>query len=121
MFTTERTQYVNMDFNLKKRKRNIKNDLVVLQLRLRAPEAGGLGLTPGKGTRPHTPRLRPGSAKYRRITTGEVCCESWRAGLQRNTPKKENRNLSPGVGGTRGTETNKVTDAINLVGNYIER
>ena len=125
MFTTERTQYINMDFNLKKRKRNIKNDLVALQLRLRAPKAGGLGLTPGKGTRPHMPpntlQLRPGSAKYRRITTGEVYCESWRAGLQRNTPKKENRNLSQGVGGMRGTKTNKVNDAINLVGNYIER
>ena len=98
---------------------------MVLRLRLSAPKAGGLGLTPGKGTRshvpPHTPQLRPGIVKYKRITTGEVYYESWRAGLQRNTPKKDNRALSQGVGGMRGTKTNKVNDAINLVGNYIGR
>ena len=44
--------------------------LVVLWLRLHAPNAGGLGLIPGQGTRSHMPQLRvhmpqlrPGTAK----------------------------------------------------------
>ena len=32
--------------------------LVVQWLRLQAPNAGGLGLIPGQGTRSHTPQLR---------------------------------------------------------------
>ena len=38
--------------------------LVVQWLRLRAPNAGGLGSTPGQGTRAHMPQLRPSAAKH---------------------------------------------------------
>ena len=36
---------------------------VVYLLRLQAPDAGGLGLTPGQRTRFHVPQLRPDIAK----------------------------------------------------------
>ena len=37
--------------------------LVAQWLRLQAPNAGGLGLIPGQGTRSRMPQLRPGAAK----------------------------------------------------------
>ena len=37
--------------------------LVVHWLRLQAPNAGGLGLIPGQGTRSHVPQLRPSTAR----------------------------------------------------------
>ena len=37
--------------------------LVFQWLRLHAPNAGGLGSIPGRGTRCRTPQLRPGGAK----------------------------------------------------------
>ena len=36
--------------------------LMVQWLRLRAPDAGGLGSIPGQGTRSHMPQLRPDAA-----------------------------------------------------------
>ena len=39
--------------------------LVVQQLRLRAPSAGGLGLTPVQGTRPLMPQLMVGVLQLR--------------------------------------------------------
>ena len=40
-----------------------RTSLVVQWLRLRAPNAGGLELIPGQGSRSHVPQLRPGTAK----------------------------------------------------------
>ena len=40
------------------KKRGWGTSLVVQWLRLRAPNAGGPGLTPGQGTRSHMPQLR---------------------------------------------------------------
>ena len=38
--------------------------MVVQWLRLRAPNVGGLGSTPGQGARSHRLQLRPSAAKY---------------------------------------------------------
>ena len=38
--------------------------LVAQWQRLQAPNAGGLGLIPGQGTRSHMPQLTPSTAKY---------------------------------------------------------
>ena len=42
---------------------NLGTSLVVQGLRLGAPNAGGLGLIPGQGTRSRMLQLRPGTAK----------------------------------------------------------
>ena len=39
---------------------------MVQWLRLRAPNAGGLGLTPGQRAGSHMPQLRPQAAKLKR-------------------------------------------------------
>lgn len=56
-----------------------------------------------------------------RMSTREVQYENEEQGFRETTPKKENRDLFWGVAGMRGTKTNKVNDAIKLVGNYTER
>ena len=44
-------------------KYNMGTSLVIQWLRLCAPDAGGLGLIPGQGTRSHIPQLRPSTNK----------------------------------------------------------
>ena len=44
---------------------SLGTSLVVQWLRLCAPNAGGLGLSPGQGTRSHMPQLRVGTLKLR--------------------------------------------------------
>ena len=41
------------------KKKDLGSSLVVQWLRLRTPNAGGLGLIPGQGTRPHMVQLDP--------------------------------------------------------------
>ena len=43
--------------------------MAVQWLRRHAPNTGGLGLTPGQGTRAHVLQLRPGTAKLIKINT----------------------------------------------------
>ena len=51
---------------------NPKTSLVVQWLRLCAPNAGGPGLIPGQGTRPHMPQLKILSAAMKIEDPG--CC-----------------------------------------------
>ena len=46
------------------RKVSIRTSLVVQWLKLHIPNAAGLGLIPGQGTRLHMPLLRPRTTKY---------------------------------------------------------
>ena len=54
--------------------------LVVQWLRLSTPSAGGPGLIPGQGTRPHMPQLRPSIAQEIKINIfflkGKRCVDS---------------------------------------------
>ena len=43
--------------------------LVVQELRLHVPSAGGLGLIPGQGTKPQIPQLRPSTLEEKNFKT----------------------------------------------------